>query len=331
MKNWIYIILVLLNVNSFAQKGLNEVELNVLDSSNYSFVVSGHFYGNQRNLSGYPASSVLGNIDLLTQNQSFIITLGDMFLDVKNDIPFYQKSFFSKVNIPIFNAVGNHDLTADIYQENFGKTFFSYRIGTTEYVILDTEMNDGSIKGEQLELLKTALSSNSENLLIFAHRPIWAESDSELSHLFKDNTHSLISNNYKSEVLPLLEQSNKNIYFFGGSIGSAAPASFFYHKKQENITYVATAIRDFKRDAILEVKIDNNSISFNPISLNDQNLKTLEAYDLSFWGANKGKTFNYRLLPLYVKQMLLGYQFWVGVVLMLLTILIINKIRNGRK
>ena len=54
--------------------------------SNYSFIVSGHFHGQSNNGSTYPASTVLASIDTLNKlNPTFLMSLGDLFLDV-NDV-----------------------------------------------------------------------------------------------------------------------------------------------------------------------------------------------------------------------------------------------------
>ncbi len=304
----------MLGAHSIAQNSLNNKPLQVDDSTKYSFLVSAHFYGGSAKTSGYPAGSVLGSVDTINNlNSTFLMCLGDMFMDVKNDIPFYKKSLFNKLNIPLYNAVGNHDLSSDVYQNNFGETSYSFRINNNIFLVLDTEEDDGSLKDNQLELLEKSVISEAKNIFVFSHRPIWAEDDEDLKHVFKDNTQSLISNNYQDKILPLLQQSKSKIYWFSGSLGGAAPSSFFYHSKTNQLTYIATAIRDLKRDGILKVDVVNDDVLFETISLTSENVLPLEAYNLDFWRTEKPKEFNYRLIPLYIKQIVFNKSFFIGV------------------
>lgn len=317
----------------------NKALVQVEDTANFSFLVSGHFYGASSNQSGYPAATLLASIDMLNESDAaFVMCLGDMFMDVRNDIPNYINSLFSKLEKPLFNAVGNHDISSDeVYQKKFGETYFYFIIGSNAFVVLDTEINDGSIKSKQMEMLTDVLSSEKvSNVFVFSHRLIWAEQDDTLSQLFKDNTRSYISNNFSKEVLPLLETSSKHVYWFSGSLGGNAPSSFFYHPYSKNITYIATAIRDLPRDAVLKVELKNNEVHFNTVSLTQQELQPLQAYNLEFWQANKpkAKSFNKRLLPLYIKNMLKHWMFWTGVVIGSIALLVLIVLKSkliGRK
>ena len=315
-----------------AQNSLNGKILELSQDSSFSFLLSGHFYGNSGNLSGYPASSVLANIDEFNNSEAaFLMCLGDLFLDVKNNVPNYEKALFSKLDLPLFNAVGNHDLSGNVYQEHFGETFYSFSTSHHQFVVLDTEKEDGSIEDKQLDLLKKALNSEQDVVFVFSHRPVWAEEDEQLKDVFKQNTSSTFGNNFASEILPLIKQSNKVIYWFSGSLGGNAPASFFYHEKTPKIKYIATAIRDLPRDAYLKVNIHQEKISFETISLTGQKLKPLADYNVELWKNTKPRTFNIRLLPLYVKQTLFSRSFWVGMLVALVLVFFIKELSARRK
>ncbi|MFT7611139.1 MAG: hypothetical protein ACI9J3_000081 [Parvicellaceae bacterium] len=318
--------------------GINKVSLGIPDSSSYSYYVSAHFYGGNQNVSGYPASTILGNVDLLNAaSNSFTICSGDLFKDIRGQWKLYDTTFFNKLTKPLFNAVGNHDVTDDLFETHYGPTSYYFQIGKDIHVVLNTEADDGSIKGEQLKMLKKAMSiSGVSNILIYSHRPIWAEATKEFDDIFKGNTVSTFGINFNSEVAPLLESLNKdiNLYWFSGSLGGGAVASFFYHEK-DNLHYIQSAIRDLKRDALLQVKSNNGNISFETVSLTGETLKELESYNLDAWrDKHPVKEFNYRLVPFYIKSMLTHRFFWYGIIYMFLGvifILFIKKIRNRRK
>ncbi len=314
-------------------------KLSIIDTNtSYTFLVSGHFHGASYNKSTLPAATLLAGIDTINSfRSSFFISLGDLFLDASETyINNYQKKLFNKLDMPLFNAVGNHDVSNDnFYEKNYGKTFYSFTCNSEFFIVLNTELNDGSIKDEQLTFLETALkeanSAKIKNIFIFSHRPIWSENNPVYSELFAGNTRtSFGENNYEDEVKPLLLDisKSKSIYWMSGSMADA-PASFFYHKELEsNITYMQTAIRDLARDAVLKVNVLDGNVSFNGISLTGQSLSSIETYNLDFWNKNSvvDEPFNYRLLPYLTKKMLSGYDFWIGFVSSLLLLLILRFI-----
>ena len=274
----------------------NNKEILLTDAAEkYSFIVSGHLHGASSNISGFPASSLLANLDTINQlKPSFFVSLGDLFLNAdKRSIKNYEGSFFQKIDFPLFNAVGNHDISNE-YKKRFGPTFFSFAIKSEVYIFLDTEINDGSLKSDQYDFLNNAiinasLNKNIKNIFVFSHRPVWAENNKQFKGLFADNTRTEIGmNNFESDIKPLFINISKfkNIYWMSGSFGNA-PVSFFYAKDNDfNITYIQTAIRDVPRDAVLLVNINSGKVSFKGISLTGQKLKNIEEYNIDFWKSN---------------------------------------------
>ena len=263
-----------------------------------------------------------------------MVSLGDLFMNPDTDIDNYNKSFFTKLSVPFFNAVGNHDVFGNKYMQHFGNTFFSFNKRTEKFIFLDTEINNGDIKSEQLQFLKNELASldSIRNVFIFMHRPLWSEQHPDMKNLFSVNTSSTLKSNYKSDIQPLISDipTNKNIYIFGGSIGTS-PASFFYHH-ENNIKYIATAIRDLHRDAFLEVIFTNNQVTFNTLSINNNTVKPLEEYNIHFYNNNSvSEPFNWRLLPLYIKSIFFSRNFWFGFLSAALFFLIISLIIKRNK
>jgi hypothetical protein len=298
----------------------NNKTIDLDSTGNYSFIVSGHFYGDGTNKSGYPANTLLANLDWINSSDaSMLICLGDLFMDIRNDMPKYQSSLFDKLEIPLFNAVGNHDISANVYQENYGQTYFMFKVNNDIHLFLDTELDNGDIKGEQLDLLnqiaEEVKTKQVNNVFVYAHRTIWKDAYSEMDGLFEDNTQSLTATNFNSEVLPVAKEiaAHSNLFWFAGSLGDA-PASFFYFQdKQNKITYIATAIRALLRDAVLMVHVQNGIASFETHSFTNQKLEKLEHYNLDFWkSTSAAEPFNYKLIPLYIKNVVFSRVFWYG-------------------
>jgi len=317
----------------------NQKEVKIDSSGNYSFIISGHFYGDGTNKSGYPANTLLANLDWINESDAcMLISLGDLFMDIKNDAPKYETSLFQELEIPLFNAVGNHDLTDNFYQINYGTTFFKFQLGKDLHIILDTEMNNGDMKDEQLKMLNDVSimceKGDFKNVFVYGHRTIWKESYSELEGLFSDNTQSITITNYKDEVLPVAKiiAANSNLYWFAGSLG-AAPASFFYFQDEQNkITYIATAIRALLRDAVLIVNVKNGVASFETHSLTNQKLEPLPYYNVDFWkSTSAAEPFSYRLIPYYIKLMFTHRYFYYGTGFAFLLVVGYTFIRRRRQ
>lgn len=333
----IFLLLVTQGLKAQMVSPFNKIPI-VDTATNYSFIVSGHFHGSSANISTFPASTLLANIDTLNfLKPSFIMSLGDLFLDVNQIyIDHYRNSFFSKLKTPLFNAVGNHDLSnGNKYEKIYGKAFFSFFNRSECFIVLNTELNDGSIEGEQLAFFKNALAeakaANVKNVFIFSHRPVWSENDPVYEKLFQGNTRTSIGhNNYEKVVQPIIFglKGEMSVYWMSGSM-AGGPASFFYHKEPETgLTVIQTAIRDLPRDAVLQVNVNNGNISFKGISLTGQILEPIENYNIEYWlnNTSREESFNYRLLPYLTVQMLKHYYFWIGAVSSLLIFLILRSI-----
>ena len=313
MKSMVFILLIFPLIINAQVSPFNKKEIVLADSAEIVFLIGGHFHGASTNTSGFPAGTLLGNLEMINDSKAdFMVCLGDLFLSPEKDLQNYPRVFFDKLNMPLFNAVGNHDVENFDYNNHFGSTYLSFEIQNSAFVILDTELDNGDIEGEQLQLLKDVLDKNYNQVFVFAHRPIWSEEDETLKDVFKQNTSS--GTNFMEEVLPLMKSSSADVFMFGGSLGGDAPFSFFYHKKAENLIYIATAIRNLPRDGILKVKIKESNVEFTPISLTGQSLNDIESYNLALWNKTDGsKSFNWRLVPLYIKNMVFHRYFWYGI------------------
>lgn len=312
--------------------------LPIQDSAQtYSIFISGHFHGSSNNTSGFPAKTLLENLDRINNEEvEFIVSLGDLFLDSRNDISNYETSFFSKLKHPLYNVVGNHDVSGNEYFKNYSispdrKLYFAFKFKNEKYIFLDTEVNDGSIKDEQLEFLKQELDETSvvKRIFIFSHRLPWAEDHPLFKNLFTDNTRSSTPGNFSQEILPLVEKISNSIPVFlvGGSMGNT-PAPFFFHK-ENNITYIATAIRDTPKDAFLKVTISNEQVQFSAFHLP----MPPEYYNLEYYHPQEKKAnpFNWRLMPLYTKQAVSHRYFWYGIISMVLPLIVVYFLLKRKK
>lgn len=324
---WILIIGVLL----FGPAGLaqtspfNGLEVPPAGSmGRYRILIGGHFHGASNNSSGFPAATLLANLDTINAlGAELFLSTGDLFMDPMKDMPRYQRSLFSRLKMPFFNAPGNHDQYAADARDpvEFDLPFDPGRQSDTIFhdrvLVLNTELNGGSLIDDQLGRLDNLAGAiGMRNLFIISHRPIWAEDDPQYSDLFRANTRSLTGTNFRKDVYPLLERiaRHSHVYWISGSMGGMAPASIFLQEHAPNITYIQCAIRDLPRDALLIADVHPDTVKWSALSLTGQKLMAPEAYDAAWWRKNIGKPqpFNWRLLPYLVKTTVLNRAFWWG-------------------
>ena len=113
MRTVIIVSLVLLALfPAHAQRSpFTDAEVRPPDSTgHYRLVISGHFHGSSGNRSGYPAATLLANLDTIAAlAPNVLLSTGDLFLDAEADLPRYRKALFQRLPVPLFNAPGNHD------------------------------------------------------------------------------------------------------------------------------------------------------------------------------------------------------------------------------
>lgn len=332
--SWLLLAFVLPMLLSAQRSPFNGLEVLPADSNgHYRILIGGHFHGESTNRSGYPAATLLANIDTINSlGASLFLSTGDLFMDPVNDLPRYQKAFFSKLKMPFFNAPGNHDTSSG--SANGDDAFSVGRFAEYEFVLLNTEKGDGTLDKEQLDKLNMIMgkrdSTRPSGVFITSHRPIWAEDDPQYSPLFQGNTRSVLGTNFKKDVYPLLEQIAKHahVYWISGSMGGTAQSSIFFQQHAPNITFIQSAIRNEPRDALLIADVYPNTVKWSALSLTGQKLLAPEAYDAAWWKARLGHTegFNWKLLPYQVKTVVLHRAFWWGAGLMLLLVLLVRRI-----
>lgn len=307
-------------------------------AGNYRLLISGHFHGSSTNGSGYPAATLLANIDALNATKAnILLSTGDLFLRPDRDSARYVEAFFSKLRLPLFNAPGNHDLEGKAYSAASTMPLV-IDMGRDRIILLDTERDNSDISGDQLQLIDGAEQDASngvlDHLFIVSHRPIWAEREPRYGDLFHGNTRSLTGGNFKAYVLPELQRIAKHaeVYWISGSMAGGAPASIFFQQHEANITFIQSAIRDELRDAALIADVSREGITWTGMSLTGGSLEPVKTYDAAWWKAHQGKVepFHWRRIPYLIKKVLITANYWYGCGTVLLLLLLALFIRRKR-
>jgi hypothetical protein len=307
-----------------------------VNGGNYRIILSGHLHGASNDRSGYPAATILANLDMINGlGADLFLSTGDLFLEPEKEHERYTHSLFRKMDVPLFNAPGNHDHST-YYENRFGPTHHTFSIGVDRIVLLDTERRNGTLDKEQLRMLEeiAAQEPAPRRVFIISHRPLWAEGSDRYGPLFEGNTRSLLGTNYERDVFPLIERiaGRSHVYWASGSMAGGARSSIFFQPHAPGITFIQTAIRNEPRDALLIADVDPEGITWSAVSLTGEELLAPEEYHADWWWAQRHRkeAFNWRLLPYLIGTTLRHPAFWYGSAAAVLLILGLGRIfRRG--
>lgn len=219
----------------------------------YSFFVAGHSYGNH----------LADNIHLhppFADQFSYIreypdISLGFLSGDIVRESNVESWNAVDEdilsLEIPVYFAPGNHDVTnRELFETRYGdplnnnRTFRYFTNEEDLFVILDSELDEWNISGEQLTFLKTVLNENHEssrNIFVFIHALIWWDDENIFQNIHTNWWPPYIpdSTNFWKDVEPLFRSISNPVYLFAGDLGANEQATPFMYYKEANITYIA--------------------------------------------------------------------------------------------
>ena len=239
-----------------------------------------------------PSINLLNNMKMINSHEAkFFVGLGDIFYhNQQNQVQEFLKSFAYKLEMPFFNAPGNHDLWPDpvYYRDLFGKTYFDFQIRHEKFIFLNTNRRGdpsqpSDIDFEQLEyfmeLIRQIEKDNSiKHVFIFTHQNIWLD-DPSIGGISEQEMGFNFYDTIEAELLNIPKQ----FYWISGNPMTEG-IGFVYHKKHNsNTTYINTNITCRPDDTLLLVEITpDKSPIFTPISLTNKEMQPIESYSLEY-------------------------------------------------
>ncbi len=191
------------------------------------------------------------------ERPQFVLGLGD-YIDGAKGIEATRQQwlrFFSILTplqqptpIPMALAVGNHDYGSPLFDQYFGRRYFSFDVGSVHLIILDAQQPSeyGMIAGAQWQWLNADLAAAAQARIIFVavHQPLFpvgAHRGSSLDKYpnYRDRLHLLFAHNKVSAVFSGHEhlynhQQRDGVHYFisgggGGPLYAEPSAGGFYH------------------------------------------------------------------------------------------------------
>lgn len=250
----------------------------------YSFFAAGHTYGKPgvHSVGLYPKFYR----DILGRSNKKKIDFGFLTGDVVKDASLKSweavKSQLNKLSFDTYIAPGNHDVgdgpnnaKRDIYKYLYGETFYTFYKYNDLFIVLDPNINGWDIKKDQLSFLKSALRNNhgrNNNIFILMHQVIWSSRDRDKSfEKIIYNSSAGKGNgitNYWSEVAPLLEEQDSDIYVISGDVGAFDNGSELFCHNVKNVKYLASGMGGGARDNYLIFTVTGGEVSTKVIVLN---------------------------------------------------------------
>lgn len=257
-------------------------KLNAQNNIEYSFFVAGHTYGNTKNPN-------IGLFLPFKQKFDYIksrveIKFGVLTGDIVRPNP--TEDNWNKVDadidtlgLPVYFAVGNHDMeNRKLYEERYGKTYYSFNYGNDLFVVLDPNIDNWNISSEQLSFFKNVLADQEQkidHLFVFFHQILWWK-ENTLYTPYRPNSFAgkADSINYWTELEPIFSGYSNPVFIFAGDFGAAYWSADFMYDNYGNISMVASGMGEEIGDNFVIVNVLNNkNIDYDLICLNDEKLE----------------------------------------------------------
>lgn len=268
-------IIILISLISFS---CNNEEIK----KDYSFFVAGHTYGKPRvdNIGFHPPFKNKFNLINNDKLIDFGFLTGDIVITSTEKNWNEIDSDLKLLNCPVYFAVGNHDIdNLELYKSRYGETYKSFIHNSDLFIILDPNIDNWNISGNQLLFLKNTLEKNHfnvNNIFVFFHQLLWWEPDNLYKNVKMNSDFGRSKTiNFWNQVEPLFSLLDNKTYMFAGDVGADDNGSEFMYHTYSNITFIASGMGGEKRDNIVIVNINDKIVNFRLIALNGENINSL--------------------------------------------------------
>lgn len=250
------------------------------DSILYSFFIAGHTYGaaGVNNPGLHPPFIEKFEYIQSREEIKFGVFTGDIVVDPSAEDWDEVDADIDSLGLPIYFAVGNHDMIdRPLFESRYGDTYFHFIYENDLFIILDPNLDEWNISGDQLVFLENVVDSNAQfvdNIFVFFHQILWWEND----NLYEDITPNSFSGradtiNFWSEIEPIFNVLPNQVVFCSGDFGAAYWSDDFMYDTYSNITFIGSGMGEGVGDNIVVINIDSTkAITYDLICLNDTNL-----------------------------------------------------------
>jgi len=243
----------------------------------YSFFVAGHTYGKPgvNNVGVHPPFKAKFNYIQSRTEIQFGVFTGDIVItgtvqnwdEIDEDV--------EELGLPVYFAVGNHDMSnRPLYESRYGITYYSFIHENDLIIVLDPNIDNWNISGEQLVFLEDVIDQNNldvENIFVFFHQILWRENDNIYQDIIPNSFSGRADTiNFWSEVEPLFNNLPNEVFMFCGDLGAGSWSSNVMYDAYDNISFIGSGMGDVNGENFIVVNVLNDkTVNYDLICLSD--------------------------------------------------------------
>jgi Calcineurin-like phosphoesterase len=245
----------------------------VENASAFCFLIAGHAYGahDGHNVGLHPPllaaleAGAFGDIE-------FIVFTGDVLRRTNPDSSARLEAQLHPLGIPYYIAPGNHDTNEfgrARLRERFGSLYHRFDVGTSRFLVLNTQEVSRTVPPNQLAFLRKALTESAgiEVFFVFMHELLWLSERPEYRSIRangRSRQSKLKASNYWADVHPLLVQrAPKPVYVIAGDVAGNRDAIPAFHDQIENVTLIASGMGEVKEENACTVTVTDGKPRFD--------------------------------------------------------------------
>jgi hypothetical protein len=250
----------------------------------YSFFVAGHTYGapGVDNIGFHPPFK---EKFYLLQNDEvrFGLLTGDIVWkgteqnwdEIDRDI--------DSLGIPVYFAVGNHDITDRVLFENrYGQTYYHFTYNHDLFIVLDPNLDHWNISGAQLLFLEQTITQHKnscKNIFVFFHQLLWWQADNRYQNVIPNSFFGRAdTTNFWTEVEPLFHALTNPVVMFAGDVGADSRSADYMYHSYDHITLIASGMGEGSDDNLVIVRVHaDKTIEYELIALYGDDIHGLGA------------------------------------------------------
>jgi hypothetical protein len=270
----------------------------------WRFLVGGHLYGAHDNMGSiFPSASFCGSISKLNATASVaLFTTGDLIRDGSQRMQ--RRALvqcLEDLNMPVFNAPGNHDLKGNgQFRNTMAPSGQALVFQECLFVLMDSEPwargHADSVVAflKQVETQLKDQQATYRQVFVLSHRLVWSSFAPEFhgaDALCNDPLLDRIPVESGTEILKSMEQitGDRPLFWFSGDVGAKWSIPALYMQGPKGWHFYANGIGDCADDAFLLVTVNPLGITqVELLPLGDTTLAPISTYDLE-WGQQRLK------------------------------------------
>ncbi len=264
----------------------------IAGAERYSFFVAGHTYGVPEvdNPGVHPPFKALLP-QLNSSRLDFGVFTGDIVIRSTPANWDEIDADLAELTPPVHFVVGNHEMTGkDVFVSRYGPTYYGFEHRGDLFIVLDGELNQDGIVGEQMTFLQDTLDGNDwQNVFVFVHKLIWIIEDTPY-YILQSRINGTVGYNFQSnfwsEVEPLFRNLDAQVYVIAGDVGVTWAMPLFY-ERDGNIHLIASGMGGSKEENFVIFDVgptpDDVQIRVQRLDGKPPSQGTIQAYNLEYY------------------------------------------------